>query len=102
MAPRLLAGGFLLASAVVAWLAISVWLAARLLQAAIALSIVYVGYLAWQGWRVMRHAFAAPTVAPLSSVSIVVPARDESAVIERLVADLVALHEADVLIVDDG
>ncbi|MDQ2941160.1 MAG: glycosyltransferase family 2 protein [Chloroflexota bacterium] len=102
MAPRLLAGAFLLASAVLAWLAISVWLAARLLQAAIALSIVYVGYLAWQGWRVMRRAFTSRTAVPLSSVSIVVPARDESAVIERLVGDLAALREADVLIVDDG
>ncbi|MDQ2935165.1 MAG: glycosyltransferase, partial [Chloroflexota bacterium] len=102
MAPRLLAGAFLLASAVLAWLAISVWLAARLLQAAIALSVVYVGYLAWQGWRVMRRAFASRTTTPLSSVSIVVPARDESAVIERLVGDLAALGEADVLIVDDG
>jgi len=102
MAPRLLAGGFLVASGVLAWLAISLWLAARLLQAAIVLSIVYVCFLAWRGWRVMRHAFAAGTAAPLASVSIVVPARDESPVIERLVGDLAALPEADVLIVDDG
>jgi 1,2-diacylglycerol 3-beta-glucosyltransferase len=102
MATRLLAGGLLLASAVLAWLAISLWLAARLLQAAIALSIVYVGFLAWQGWRVMRRAFAAGKAAPLSSVSIVVPARDEAPVIGRLVGDLAVLREADVLIVDDG
>lgn len=102
MAPRLLAGGFLVTSAVLAWLAIGMWLAARLLQAAIALSIVYVAYLAWNGWRVMRGALAGGLAAPLSSVSIVVPARDEAAVIERLVGDLAALTEADVLIVDDG
>lgn len=102
MAPRLLAGGFLVASALLAWLAISLWLAARLLQAAIVLSIVYVCFLAWRGWRVMRRAFAAGTAAPLPSVSIVVPARDESRVIERLVGDLAALPEADVLIIDDG
>jgi 1,2-diacylglycerol 3-beta-glucosyltransferase len=102
MSTRLLAGAFLLASAVLAWLAISVWLAARLLQAAIALSIVYVAFLAWRGWRVMRRAFAGGRAAPLSSVSIVVPARDEAAVIERLVGDLAALGGAQVLIVDDG
>jgi 1,2-diacylglycerol 3-beta-glucosyltransferase len=102
MATRLLAGAFLIASAALAWLAISVGLAARLLQAAIALSIVYVAYLAWQGWRVMRRGFAGARAAPLSSVSIVVPARDESVVIEGLVRDLAALDEAQVLIVDDG
>ena len=56
MRSRLLAGGLLLASALIAWLAISFTLVARLLQAAIGLSLLYVGYLAWRGWQVMRAA----------------------------------------------
>ncbi len=118
MASRLLAGGVLLASAVLAWLAISFTLVARVMQAAIALSIVYVGYLAWTGWRTIRRALRDARSGPatvtgvaeiLAWVTVVVPARDEATVIGELVADL---HRQDyhaggeprfdVLVVDDG
>ena len=50
-AVRLLAGAILVASALIAWLAISAGPAARLLQGAIGLSLVYVGYLACAAGR---------------------------------------------------
>ena len=117
MASRLTSIGVLLASALIAWLAISFETAARLLQAAIALSIVYVAYLAWRGWQVMRAAHAAaeastPSVEPGAErpwITVVVPARNEASVIAGVVGDLddQAYADADglrydVLIVDDG
>ncbi len=91
MRSRLLAGGLLLASALIAWLAISFTLVARLLQTAIALSMLYVGYLAWQGWRVMRSAIRGAETTSTGhrpSVTVVVAASNESTVIGALVADL--------------
>ena len=63
MRSRLLAGAILVVSALIAWLAISAWPVARLLQGAIGLSLLYVGFLAWRGWRVMRDAMLAPTAS---------------------------------------
>ena len=112
MTTRLLAGGLLLVSALVAWLAITFTVAARVLQAAIALSILYVGYLAWLGWRMMRRRRSADSAAVPGGrpwITIVVPARNEAAVIGNLVGDLGRQEYADgvaprydVLVVDDG
>jgi 1,2-diacylglycerol 3-beta-glucosyltransferase len=118
MTSRLLAGAVLLISVLVAWLAISYTLAARLLQALIGVSMVYVGYLAYRGWRAMRDPLRATTsgagVATGDAtgrpwVSVVVAARDEADVIGGAVADLgrQAYADADgphfdVLVVDDG
>jgi 1,2-diacylglycerol 3-beta-glucosyltransferase len=111
MRSRLLAGAILLASGLIAWLAISAWPAARLLQGAIGLSLLYVAYLAWRGWRAMREARSEPSPVPGDRpwITVLVPAADESAVIATVVADLVAQHYAaggerrfDVLVLDDG
>jgi 1,2-diacylglycerol 3-beta-glucosyltransferase len=113
MRSRLLAGALLVASALIAWLAISSTLVARLLQASIALSMLYVGYLAWRGWRVMDAALRVPRPAEAPAardwVTVVVPAANEAAVIADVVADLVDQDYADasgrrfdVLVVDDG
>jgi 1,2-diacylglycerol 3-beta-glucosyltransferase len=118
MTSRLLAGAVLLVSVLVAWLAISYALAARLLQALIGVSIVYVGYVAFRGWQAMRDPLRVATsgdgVATGDAtgrpwVSIVVPARNEVEVIGGAVADLGRQAYADangprfdVLVVDDG
>jgi 1,2-diacylglycerol 3-beta-glucosyltransferase len=121
MATRLLASGLLAASMLMAWLTINVALAARLLQAGIALSVVYVAYLAWRGHRAIRTAMGAASDAgetmgdgagdraPLPFVSIVVPARDEEAVIGAVVVELARQRYAadgaprfEVIVVDDG
>ena len=111
MRSRLLAGAILIASGLIAWLAISAWPAARLLQGAIGLSLVYVAYLAWRGWQVMRDAQseASPGAGDRPWVTVLVPAADESAVIATVVADLIAQdyttggeRRFDVLVLDDG
>jgi len=110
MRSRLLAGAILIASALIAWLAISAWPAARLLQGAIGLSLLYVAYLAWRGWRVMRDAQEPqPALAERPWVTVLVPAADEAAVIGTVVADLLAQDYAaggerrfDVMVLDDG
>jgi 1,2-diacylglycerol 3-beta-glucosyltransferase len=111
MRSRLLAGAILIASGLIAWLAISAWPAARLLQGAIGLSLLYVAYLAWRGWRVMRDARSEPAAVPGECpwVTVLVPAADESAVIATVVADLIAQdyvadgeRRYDVLVLDDG
>ncbi len=105
-------------SGLVAWVTINFTLAARLLQGAVGLSIVYVAYLAWRGWRTMRATLqAAPQdTAPAAQqpgvrpwVTLVVPARNEAAVISEVVGDLVGQQYADddgprfdLLVVDDG
>jgi 1,2-diacylglycerol 3-beta-glucosyltransferase len=118
MTSRLLAGAILLVSVLVPWLAISYALAARLVQGLVGVSIVYVGYLAFRGWRAMRDPLrAAASGAGVTTgdatgrpqVSIVVPARNEAEVIGGAVADLGRQAYADangprfeVVVVDDG
>lgn len=118
MASRLLALSVLIISGLIAWVTISFSVAARVLQGAVALSIVYVAYLAWQGWRGMRIALqpkpeaSEPADRPLGArpwVTLVVPARNEEAVIAGAVSDLAAQRYADghdprfdLLVVDDG
>lgn len=119
MATRVAAASFLAVSALVAWVTISVPLAARLLQASILLSMVYVGYLAWRGAVAMRAAIAwgrsgaaVPTglANELPFVSLVVPARNEASVIGAAVEALRDQAYArpdgspafEVLVVDDG
>ena len=119
MATRAVAASFLAVSALVAWLAISVPFAARVLQVLIVVSMIYVAWLAWHGSRVMRRAYAEaasgaaePTgrAADQPRISIVLPARNEAAVIGATVRALGALrfHASDgspryeVLVVDDA
>lgn len=118
MASRLTAAGVLLASLAVAWLAVSSLLAARILQAIILVSVGYVAYLAWHGWREMRSAIrhgasgaGIPTgdATGLPFVSFVVPALDEAPVIAAVARSLAGqrFHESgsprfEVIVVDDG
>jgi 1,2-diacylglycerol 3-beta-glucosyltransferase len=118
MASRAVAAALLIASALVAWLTISVPVAARALQLAIVASIAYVAWLAWHGSRVMRRCLAdtrsgagEPTglASDLPFVSLVVPARNEASVIDDTVRSLRALryHRGsmpafEVIVVDDG
>ncbi len=118
MRDRLLAGAVLLVSVLIALLAISYAIAARVLQGLIGLSMVYVGYLAWRGWRTMRDPLRAATSgAGIATgdatgrpwVSLVVPARNEAGVVGDIVADLGRQAYADaqgprfdVVVVDDG
>ena len=118
MATRLLATSVLILSGLVAWVTISFMLAARLLQAVVALSIVYVAYLGWRGWRTMRVALqpeghdAVSLAQPRGAhpwVTLVVPARNEAALISSVVGDLLGQQYADedgprfdLLVVDDG
>ncbi|MDQ2689045.1 MAG: glycosyltransferase family 2 protein, partial [Chloroflexota bacterium] len=97
MTTRLVALGVLVASALVAWLAISVPFAARVLQVLIVVSMAYVAWLAWHGARVMRRAYAdgrsgaaEPTGLALGFpfVSLVMPARNEAPVVAGAVAAL--------------
>jgi len=117
MASRLLALAVLVFSGLIAWLTISFALAARLLQVVVGLSIVYVAYLGWRGWRAMRAALQpgqlsgsidqSPHARPW--VTLLVPARNEEAVIGDAVRDLAGQVYADgdtsrfdLLVVDDG
>jgi 1,2-diacylglycerol 3-beta-glucosyltransferase len=118
MATRAAAAAFLVASAVVAWLTITIPLAARVLQVGIGLSIAYVAWLAWHGSRVLRRTRAEarsgasePTglAGGRPRVSLVVPARNEEAVIGETVEALGAMryHDRDeprfdVLVIDDA
>jgi 1,2-diacylglycerol 3-beta-glucosyltransferase len=119
MGTRLAAAAFLVISAVVAWASITVPFAARVLQLLIVVSIGYVAWLAWRGSRVMRRAYAhgrsgaaEPTgrAAGLPFVSLVLPARNEAAVVGAAVQAVAALgyhdeagHPAyELLVVDDA
>jgi 1,2-diacylglycerol 3-beta-glucosyltransferase len=113
MRSRLLAGAILAGAALLGWLSITSTLVARLLQGAVLLSLFYVGYLAWQGWRVMRRAIADQerhvAAGELPSVTVVVPAANEASVIGFVIGDLVGQDYAqagtarfDLLVVDDG
>src|SRR6476659_2746909 len=97
MASRLFAAGLIIGSALLAWLVIASALAARLLQAVIGLSVLYVGYLAYRGWRLIRASVAAESRDPGAMaaktapfISVIVPARNEASVIADIVRDLVA------------
>jgi 1,2-diacylglycerol 3-beta-glucosyltransferase len=96
-------------SAVIAWLALVYVPAARAMQAAIAVSMLYVGYLAHRGWRVMRSPSPDAAAGPRPWVTVIVPAANEAAVIGDVVADIAAQAYADaagprfdLLVVDDG
>jgi 1,2-diacylglycerol 3-beta-glucosyltransferase len=118
MASRLAAAGVLLISIAVAWLAVVSPLAARLLQGIIAVSVGYVAYLAWHGWREMRAALrhgrsgaGIPTgdASDLPFVSFVVPALNEAPVIAAVTRSLAAQRyhaggepRFEVIVVDDG
>jgi 1,2-diacylglycerol 3-beta-glucosyltransferase len=119
MATRVAAASFLIVAALVAWVTITVPFAARVLQLVIAVSMLYVAWLAWHGWRVMRRAYAdarsgagEPTgrAAGMPFVSLVLPARNEAPVIAGAVASLAAMryHAADgqpayeLIVIDDG
>jgi 1,2-diacylglycerol 3-beta-glucosyltransferase len=119
MTTRVAAAAFLAVSALVAWVTITVPVAARILQVSIVLSMLYVAYLAWRGAGVMREALAwgrsgaaEPTglAGDLPFVSLVVAARNEGAVIGPTVTSLAGQAYAarngspayEVLIVDDA
>ena len=117
MATRLFAAAFLVASVAVAWVTITIPVAARALQLAIALSMGYVAWLAWRGSRVLRRVIdddrrrGNPTglADELPFVSLIVPARNEATVIDGTVRSLAGLryHRGgspafEVLVVDDG
>jgi 1,2-diacylglycerol 3-beta-glucosyltransferase len=108
MTSRLLAAAILVLSMLIAWLTLASALAARALQAVVILSLGYVGYLAWHGWRTMRGGSPPSAAAGGSpSVAIVIPARNEARVIGALIRDLLQQDYAghaslDVLVVDDG
>jgi 1,2-diacylglycerol 3-beta-glucosyltransferase len=110
MRSRVLAAAILVASAFVAWLAITFTLVARVLQAAITLSLVYVAYLALRGYQAMRDARrATPMSEDRPWVTLLVAARNEAPVIAATLDGLVVQDYAegleprfDVLVVDDG
>jgi 1,2-diacylglycerol 3-beta-glucosyltransferase len=110
MRSRVLAASVLIASALLAWLAISFAVVARALQAAIALSLVYVAYLALRGYQAMREARRKTTAeGERPWVTLMVAARNEAPVIATTLAGLVCQDYAegaaprfDVLVVDDG
>jgi 1,2-diacylglycerol 3-beta-glucosyltransferase len=110
MTTRLLAAFILVGSAILAWLAITFALVARALQAVIAVSMVYVAYLALRGYRAMRDARAVPAAEgdELPWVTLLVAARNEAPVIAGTVSALVSQDYGggtprfDVLVVDDG
>jgi len=110
MAARLTAAAILVASAAIAWLAITFALVARVLQTAIALSLVYVAYLALRGYKAMRDARRpSPAAATPPWVTLLVAARNEAPVIASTIAGLLRQDYAmggvphfDVLVVDDG
>ncbi|MDQ3688695.1 MAG: glycosyltransferase family 2 protein [Chloroflexota bacterium] len=118
MGTRLFAAGFLVASLIVAWVTITVPLAARALQVGITLSMAYVAWLAWRGSRVLRSALdeagsgaGEPTglANDLPSVALIVPARNEAGVIGATVRSLSKLRyhrqgspAYEVLVIDDG
>jgi 1,2-diacylglycerol 3-beta-glucosyltransferase len=113
MTTRILAAAILLVSAAIAWLTITFGPVARALQAAIALSLVYVAYLALRGYWAMRDAQTATppggTPGHRPWVTLVIAARNEAPVIGSTVAALAGQQyseggapQFDVVVVDDG
>lgn len=104
MTTRLTAGGLVLASAALAWLAVGVPPVARGLQVAVIGSMVYVAVLAWRGWRVMTRTVDAARPLP-GVISFIVPARNEAGLIGATVTSLAVaapMEDCEVLVVDDG
>jgi 1,2-diacylglycerol 3-beta-glucosyltransferase len=98
MGTRLAAAGVLAAAVVIAWITITVPIAARALQLSVVASMGYVAFLAWRGSRVMRRAYTAGSLQPVDAadadpapVSLVIPARNEAGVIGSAVRALAAL-----------
>jgi cellulose synthase/poly-beta-1,6-N-acetylglucosamine synthase-like glycosyltransferase len=110
MTTRLVAASILVASAVIASLAITFTVVARALQAAIALSLVYVAYLALRGYQAMRDADrSTSTESGRPWVTILIAARNEEPVIAATLASLTGQDYAhngepnfDIVVVDDG
>ena len=120
MATRAFAAALLAIAALVAWVTVTVPLAARLLQVSILVSMLYVAWMAWRGGRVMRRALAdgrraaaepTGTATGVPRISLILPARNEASVIARSVAALAAqrypdpgddVPAYDVLVIDDG
>ncbi len=119
MATRVVAAALLVVAAILAWLTVTVPLAARILQLAVGLSMLYVAWLAWRGGRVMARAVvhgrsgaAVPTglAGDHPFVSVILPARNEASVIGDAVQDLATQRYHDrhgdpafeVIVVDDA
>jgi 1,2-diacylglycerol 3-beta-glucosyltransferase len=117
MATRAAAAAVLVVTAIVAWATITIPLAARVLQVSVVASMLYVAYLAWRGSRAMRRALEGG-IAPVPGseaaagpfVSLVLPARNEEAVIAAAIRALIAQRYAaadgtpnyELLVVDDA
>jgi 1,2-diacylglycerol 3-beta-glucosyltransferase len=110
MTTRVVAASILVASAVLASLAITFTVVARALQAAIALSLVYVAYLALRGYQAMRDADRSrSTESSRPWVTILIAARNEEPVIAATLASLAGQDYVqdgepnfDIVVVDDG
>jgi 1,2-diacylglycerol 3-beta-glucosyltransferase len=110
MTTRVLAASILVASALIAWLAITFAIVARALQTAIALSLVYVAYLALRGYQAMRDAHRVPLAESSRPwVTLIVAARNEEPVIAATLASLAGqdygqdgVPRFDIVVVDDG
>ncbi len=110
MTSRVIAGSILIASAVIASLAITFAIVARGLQAANALSLVYGANLALRGYQAMRDAHRVTTTDDGRPwVTLLVAARNEEPVIAATLASLAGQDYAlgneprfDVVLVDDA
>lgn len=104
-------------SAALAWIVGRWGVGRRLVQLWTAGSLAYTVVLAWRGGKLMRDArmangeesFSTGEADGLPFVTLMVPARDEAAVIRDVVADLLAQRYArsgrphyEVLVIDDG
>lgn len=93
MVTRVVAGSVLLVAALIAWIAVTSLLAARILQVVVIGSVVYVAVLALRGWQAMVDAHVGADGARVTAsagpfVSALVAARDEAAVIAGIMDDL--------------
>jgi cellulose synthase/poly-beta-1,6-N-acetylglucosamine synthase-like glycosyltransferase len=117
MRVRIVAGAVLAFTAVLAWAAAEWTIAARAVELTVAGLIGYVLFFSWRGGRAMRaltrrfedSSDRAGSGEPPPFVTVLVPAKDEAAVIAGIVGDLARQryeHEGapnfEVLVVDDG
>ena len=116
MATRAAAAAVLVVTALVAWATITIPLAARVLQVSVVASMLYVAYLAWRGSRAMRRALEVGLATenaladPGPFVSLILPARNERAVIAATIGSLTAQRYTaadgspnyELLVVDDA